>query len=89
MWLVGYSSSPHNAVLLHLVQLVRLVTLEYGSAGLEFPISGMCHLVGAQPGGTAKASTGILTLCVPAFCCLLCNSDHIRKVHISVGLLGQ
>lgn len=34
MWLVGYSFSPHSAVL---VQLVMLVILEFGSVGLEFP----------------------------------------------------
>lgn len=84
----GYSSSPHNAVLLLLVQLVRLVTRVWECrAGV--PDSGMCHLVGAQPGGTAKASTRILILCVPALCCLLCDSGHIRKVRISVGLPGQ
>lgn len=60
---------------------------EVGHSGV--PVSGMCHLVGAQPGGTAKASMGILFLCVPAPCCLLCNSNLIRKVHISVGLPGQ
>lgn len=32
-----------------------------GRAGVL--VSGMCHLVGAQPGGTAKASMGILFLC--------------------------
>lgn len=88
MWLLGYSSSPHNAV------------LQFGAAGeighsgvrecrAGVPVSGLCQLVGAQPGGAAKASTGILFLCVPAPCCLLRNSDHIRKVHISVGLPGQ
>ena len=82
MWLVGYSTSPHNGVLLHFLQLVRLVTPVYQSWS-----SHLCHLVGAGPGGgPVKASTclprqhsDIVPLCVTAPCCLLCNSDECQK----------
>lgn len=64
---------------------------EIGHSGVWECRTGVPHLwnvpsSGRQPGGTARASTEILILCVPAFCGVLCN---IRKVHIPVGLPGQ